>query len=328
MAQCVGAETPSHADPGLEILGLAPLGQAGPDELSSSFDQTNEELLGTTSAGVLLVKPHDVGKAACTAILLLTDRPAVGFSRLASAFYGSDDPLGGVDPTRPVHPDAEIGVNCHIGPGVVVAPGARIGDGCRIGPGALIGRGVALGSGCRVGAQVTLTHGLVGRDVAIGPGTRIGQSGFVVKGSMEDATRLAHLGRVVIGDRTEIGANCTIDRGAVGDTIIGPYCWMDNLVHVAHDVQMGRGCRIIAMAGIAGAATLGEGVVLGGQVGIGPDVTLGDGCRVMAKSMVFRSVPAGGEVGGIPAVAGRQFLRQAAIAARFARGGGGRKDGA
>jgi UDP-3-O-[3-hydroxymyristoyl] glucosamine N-acyltransferase len=191
----------------------------------------------------------------------------------------------------------------------------------------VIGAAVELGEDCRIGANVTLSHCLIGARVVLHPGVRIGQPGF---GFAPDAApdakgpvKIPQLGRVVIGDDVDIGANTTIDRGSGHDTVIGAGSMIDNLVQIGHNVVLGCGCVLAAQVGISGSTRLGDSVMAGGQAGFAGHLKIGSGARIAAKAGLMRDVEAGGTVGGIPAVPFALWMKQAAILQRLAK----KKDG-
>lgn len=220
----------------------------------------------------------------------------------------------------PVHPSARIGAGVTLSPGVVIGAHVEIGDGTRIGPNATIGRGVAIGRRCEIGAQVVLGFAYVGDDVAIQPGAVIGASGFGFSQGPRGHTKIPQLGRVILQDRVEIGANSTIDRAALGDTVIGEGTKIDNLVQIGHNTRVGRHCVIAGQVGISGSVTLGDFVALGGMAGIADHVTIGDRARLAGLTGVAHDLEGGRDYGGIPARPIRDWHRQTAYLSRIARG--------
>ncbi len=212
-----------------------------------------------------------------------------------------------------------IGSDVRIHPSAVIGPGAVIGDSVRIDPCAVVGPGVVIGQGTVIAAGAVIACAVIGEAVWIGSGCAIGGPGFGYSAGPDGAVRIPQLGRVILGDRVELGGNVAIDRGALGDTVVGAGTKMDNLVHIAHNVQIGRNCLIAGQVGIAGSSVIGDRVLFGGQAGIADHLTIGDDARIGAKAGVMRNVPAGETWGGYPAKLMRAWLKETAIAARAAR---------
>jgi UDP-3-O-[3-hydroxymyristoyl] glucosamine N-acyltransferase len=211
-----------------------------------------------------------------------------------------------------------LGEGCEVGPFVSIGARAEIGPRCRLGHGAAIGPGVVLGADCRIGAHVTISHALIGARVGILPGARIGQDGFGFASGAQGHVTVPQLGRVVIGDDVEIGANTCIDRGSVQDTVIGAGARLDNLVMIGHNVRVGRGAVIVAQVGISGSTEIEDFVVIAGQAGLTGHLRVGKGARIGAQAGVMGDVPAGQDWVGSPAMPAREFFRQVAALRRLA----------
>jgi UDP-3-O-[3-hydroxymyristoyl] glucosamine N-acyltransferase len=201
----------------------------------------------------------------------------------------------------------------------VVGARAEIGPRCRIAAAAVIGEGVVLGPDCRIGTHASLSHALLGARVAVYPGARIGQDGFGFAVTAEGYRSVPQLGRVVLEDDVEVGANTTIDRGSLHDTVIGAGSRLDNLVQIGHNVRVGRGCVIVAQVGISGSTILEDQVMIGGQAGLIGHLRIGRRARIGAQAGVMADVAAGVEVLGSPAMAVREFFRQVATLRHLAR---------
>ncbi len=213
-------------------------------------------------------------------------------------------------------PDPVIGAGAELHPTAVIGAGAEIGERCVLGANVVIGPGVKIGADCIIGAAASVHFSILGDRVRLLAGARLGEDGFGFVEGPDGVVRLPQLGRVIVGDDVEIGANTTIDRGALGDTVIGAGAKIDNLVHIGHNVQIGRNCFIAGQVGFAGSSRAGNGVMMGGQAGVADHVAIGDAARVAAQAGLVRDVPAGESWGGTPAMPQRVWLRAAAWLAR------------
>lgn len=304
----------TRGDPGDCVEAVATLECAGPKDLASCHNAAYVSALRVTKAGAVLVTPENVKDAPPGASVFVMPDPKKGLSLLLEKLYGDVKPPLGVHQTAMIASSARIGQNCSIGPGVVLQDAVEIGDYCVIEANSVIGRGVTIGHRCTIESHVSISHACIGNDVYVKSGARIGQKGFgffMGEGSERIAQR--QLGSVNIGDRVDIGANVTIDRGSLRDTVIESDVRIDNLVQIAHNVSIGRGSVIVAQAGIAGSASLGRGVILGGQSGVAGHLTVGDGAIILSKSGVIGHVKPGAILGGYPAIPRRLFFKSIAI---------------
>lgn len=243
----------------------------------------------------------------------VVDNPKLAFAMVADGLHFSLD-----DNVETGSQKLQTVAGAH--PTAIIAASAQMGEGVKIGPNAYIGEGVVLGAGVTIGPNVSVTHAIIGEGVVILAGARIGQAGF---GFASDAhgkiTRIPQLGRVFLGNGVEVGANTTIDRGALSDTRIGDDTKIDNLVQIGHNVVIGRNCIIAAQAGISGSCVIGDGVLVGGQVGFADHLQIGSGAQIAARAGLMRDVPSGEKWGGIPARPVRQWLREMAALEKLGR---------
>ncbi|MDE2239968.1 MAG: UDP-3-O-(3-hydroxymyristoyl)glucosamine N-acyltransferase, partial [Rhodospirillales bacterium] len=250
------------AQPERLLSGVAPLQSAGPDDVSFLDNRRYAGLLVETRAGAVILHPDFVEKLPAGCVALAVAEPYVGWAKVSALFHPFPLAKAGVHPSAVVDPTASVDPNAEIGPGAVIGAGAQIGAGSSIGPLAYVAPGVVVGKNCRIHAQVTLSHAILGDRVVIYPGARIGQDGFGFAISKTGFTPVPQLGRVLIGDGAEIGANSTIDRGSAQDTVIGPGVHIDNLVQIGHNVNIGAHSVVVAQAGISGSTQIGQGVMI------------------------------------------------------------------
>ncbi len=319
IAERIGARLSDGANPDQAVADVAPLQSAGPDDLSFLDNVAYVEAFAASRAGVCIVAAGHAARAPAGMALLISERPYRAYALAAQAFYPKAPPEPGIAPSATVDPSATLGPGCRVEPGAVIGPRAVLGARNLIGPNAVLGAGAVLGDDCTIGACASLSHCLVGSRVLIYPGVRIGQDGFGFAPDPSGHVKVPQLGRVVIHDDVEIGANSTVDRGSGPDTVIGAGSFIDNLVQIGHNVVLGRGCVIVAQVGISGSTKLGDFVVLGGQAGIVGHVTIGAGAKLAAQSGVIRDVPAGQAYGGYPAMPIREWHRQTAILSKLSK---------
>ncbi|PJB73616.1 MAG: UDP-3-O-(3-hydroxymyristoyl)glucosamine N-acyltransferase [Alphaproteobacteria bacterium CG_4_9_14_3_um_filter_47_13] len=322
LAKIAGAALFEGADSDRIIKDVAPLDKAGSTDISFLDNIRYKEQFIVTKAGACIVTKEMASFAPKGVSLLITSYPYKAYALIAQSFYPQYSFAGRAGATQisekaVIHDTAKIGKGCVIGSGVVIGANAEIGEGCCLDPNTVIGEGVLIGNHCTIGANVTISHSLIGHDVNIYPGCCIGQDGFGFAIDPAGHIKVPQLGRVIIGDHVEIGANTTIDRGAGPDTEIGSGTWIDNLVQIGHNVRIGKGCVIVAQVGISGSTVLEDYVVMGGQAGIAGHLHMGKGARIGAQSGVMRNVPAGSEVLGSPAMPIRQTMRQIAALNRL-----------
>ncbi|ANP44550.1 UDP-3-O-(3-hydroxymyristoyl)glucosamine N-acyltransferase [Candidatus Viadribacter manganicus] len=297
-----------------EIVGAAPADRAGPKDLC--YYEGKKGAVLESAPGACIIPAALAHLAPNAGALILNDRPRSLFARITPALIRprSFTSKAAVDPSARLEGDVRLGS------GVVIGANAEIGAGTEIGPNTVIGPGVCIGRRSKIGARVSISFALVGDEVNILSGAVIGEQGFGVAGDASGTVDVPHLGRVVIQDRVTIGANSCVDRGVFDDTVIGEGSRIDNLCHIAHNCQIGRGVLIAAFGGISGSTRVGDGVTLGGRVGVADHRNIGPGATLAGGAAVFQDVPAGEVWSGYPAKPLRKWLREAAWLSRRAAG--------
>ena len=308
IARLVGGTVRGNGE--TRVRSVAPLDRATADDLSFLAQQRYAALFERSAAGVVLVAPELANAPGDAACRIVVRAPHEAMLRVLPELYPE------APRERGVHPTAVIGRGARLGDGVAIGPYAVIGDDAQLGNDAVIANHVSIGAGAAVGAQswladgVTLYPGTVlGERVRVHAGARLGCDGFGYVPGERGHTKIPHVGRCVIGDDVEIGANSTIDRGSVDDTVVGAGTKIDNLVHIAHNVRIGRLCLIMAQVGVAGSVHMGDGCILAGQVGVSGHRTIGAGARLAAQAGAFGDIPAGETWSGYPARPHREMLR-------------------
>ena len=326
LADIGGAILSDDADSEKLIRDVAPLETADSHDLSFLDNAKYLKQFEKSRAGACIVRQRHAERAATGMTLLFADDPYKSYALVAQVFYPNPRPMGGISPDAHIDVSADVGSDCDIGAGAVIGASAVIGTQCRIGPNAVVGPGVEIGEETSIGAGSSLSHCLIGDRVTVHPGVRIGQDGFGFALDPAGYVKVPQLGRVVISDDVEIGANTTIDRGSGPDTVIGAGCWIDNLVQIGHNVTLGEGCIIVAQVGISGSTKLDARVMVGGQSGFAGHLTIGAGARIAAKCGVMHDVQPGATVGGIPAQPIRDWHRQTVMLGRMVREKGNQPD--
>ena len=317
IAEHVGAKLVHDDDGARSIEDVRPLKTAGQGHLTFFDNRRYAEQLKTTGAGACIVNGHDAARVPAGSAILTTATPYAAFAMALQLFYA--DALRSkaaaeraCEDGQLVHPTARIDATAVIEPGAIVGREAVIGSRTTVAAGAVVGYRVVLGSDCYVGAGATLTHAVVGNRSIIHAGARIGQDGFGFAMGAKGSLKVPQIGCVVIGDDVEIGANTTIDRGTLADTVIGDGTKIDNLVQIAHNVVIGRHCIIVAQIGIAGSAELGDYVVMGAKSGVLGHIKVGRGAQIAGMCHVKDDVAAGAKMGGTPARPFKEWAREVA----------------
>ena len=318
----------SAADDGRLFAGVAPLHLAGADDVAFMEGRRNLPALKSSKAGAVVIEPAFVAQAPPGCVVLEAAAPQAGFIRIAGLFHPARQPKPGIHPSAVIAADAIIGQDCEIGAFVFIGAGAEIGARCILENHVSIGAGCKLGAHGRIHAHANMEYCLAGDHVVLHPGARIGNEGFGFITTAEGKhVTMPQLGRVIIGDGAEIGAGSCIDRGAGGDTVIGPGARIDNLVQIGHNVTIGRGAVIVAQVGISGSANIGDYAVIAGQAGVAGHLSIGAKARVGAQAGVMNDVPAGTDVVGSPAWPAKETLRAFARLRRMAATKGNEKAG-
>lgn len=316
IAALTGAALGNPQSSGVSIRSIAAAASGGPEDLVFVEGRKNAGLLGSTRAGIALVSPELAETVPAGTVALVTKYPQLAFATVGRLLFPSAAIPGSVTGETGISAKAYVADTARLEEGVIVEAGAVIGAGVAIGsgtviaPNAVIGQNVQIGRNGFIGPNVTVQYALIGDRCVIHAGAQVGQDGFGFTPGPKGPERLPQIGRVIIQDNVEIGANTTVDRGALTDTIIGDGTKIDNLVQIAHNVKIGRGCVIAGHAGISGSCTLGDFVTLGGRVGLADHLTIGSGAQVAAASGVMDDIPAGERWAGAPAVPMRDFFRQ------------------
>ncbi len=301
------------------LAGVAPLERAGPGELAFLVSPRYRPYLAGTAAGAVLLSPAYRRESPGAATRIVVEDPARAMARILHALFPEAPPRWGVDPSARIGRGTRWTGRIAVGAGATLGRNVRLGDGCVVGDHAVLEDDVAVGSACRIEAHAVVHSGSVlGDRVLVRAGARVGGKGFGFTRIDGGHQPIPQVGRCVIGDDVEVGANTTVDRGSLDDTVIGPGTKIDNLVQVAHNVRVGARCVIMAQVGIAGSSVVEDDVALAGQAGLADHLRVGRGARVAAQSGVIGDIPPGATVSGYPARNHRAVLRQTAALARLA----------
>ncbi|MBI5971077.1 MAG: UDP-3-O-(3-hydroxymyristoyl)glucosamine N-acyltransferase [Deltaproteobacteria bacterium] len=299
------------------IADVAAIDSAGPGQITFLADRANAKLLKSTKASAVIVKGGEYADAAGMNLVLVKN-PQIAFAAMLEVFRPGYIPLPGVHPLASVHAGARLGQGVSIQAFAVVEEGASIGQGAALFPGVYVGKDAEIGADAVIYSNVSVREGCkVGDRVIIHCNSVIGSDGFGYAWEDGRYFKLPQRGIARVEDDVELGACVTVDRAALGETVIGRGSKIDNLVQIAHNVHVGENSIIVAQAGIAGSTRVGCRVQIGGQVGIVGHITIGDNVMIGAKSGVSADLPSGGVFSGIPAIPHGDWLRAQSIYAKL-----------
>ena len=297
---------------------FAPVHDAGPDALALLADRRYARDLRDCRGCALLVSEELCDLEGGPSDRVVVQDPHAALLVLVPLLYPEQEVDPGLHPAATVHDSASIPGSAAIGPNAVIAARVVLGEGVRVGANCVIERDASIGSGTVLFPNVTVYAGaVVGERVVVHAGTRIGVDGFGYVTEAGKHRKVPQVGGCVIEDDVEIGANCTIDRGSIGRTVIGTGSKLDNLVHIGHNVQIGARSILVAQVGVAGSTRTGEGVAMGGQAGLVGHLRIGAGARIGAQAGVIGDVAPGETVSGYPARDHRSYLKAMALLMRF-----------
>lgn len=313
-----GAELRTHDFSSRQITGLASLDTGIAGSLVFVEGKRNLAALGSLNAAAVLCSEDAARYVRDDVAVLISAKPQQDFAAIGRLLFPDavrPAPLTGetgISPAAHVDKSAVLEDGVIVEAGAVIGPDVVIGSGSVIAPNAVIGKSSRIGRESYIGPTSVVQNALIGNRVIVHSGVRIGQDGFGFVAGRFGAEKMPQLGHVIIQDDVEIGANTTVDRGALSDTIIGEGTKIDNLVQVAHNVRIGRSCLIAGLCGISGSVTLGDGVMLGGNVGLADHLTIGSGAAIAARAGVMNDIPAGQKWAGAPARPIKEFFREIA----------------
>lgn len=287
IAEHIGANV--HGEGSTEIVGLNTLQDAGPKELSFLSNTSYRDFLIDTKAGAVIVTADDLQGYEGNALVM--DNPYLGYAFASSLFDNAPASELGIHPSAVVANSASVANTATIGPNVVIGEDVTIGESSIIGAGTVVGDNSILGSHCRIAANVSIYHGIsIGDHVIVHSGAVLGADGFGFAHNQRHWVKIHQLGGVVIGNRVEIGACTTIDRGALGDTVIEDGVILDNHVQIAHNVHVGENTAMAGCSGISGSTVVGKNCIFAGQSGVVGHVTLCDGVQLTGGTIVTKSL--------------------------------------
>lgn len=307
-----------EGDGEMEIRSIVPLPEAGDADLAFLARRRYLRHLPQTAARAVLVSEELAGEAKALPARIVVEDPHEALALLLPHFHPLRAPPPGIHPTAVLGRGVALGQEVHLGPYVVLEEGVAVGDGTRIGAHSVVGAGCTLGSGCVIHPHVVLYPGTrLGDRVTLHSGVRLGSDGFGYVPGPDGVRKVPQVGGCRVEDDVEMGANSCVDRGSIGHTVVGEGTKLDNLVHLGHNVRVGRGVLMAAMAGVSGSTRIGDGAMLGGQAGLVGHIEIGEGARLGAQAGVIGDVPPGEAVSGYPARNNREYLRAMSLALKL-----------
>jgi UDP-3-O-[3-hydroxymyristoyl] glucosamine N-acyltransferase len=325
VAAMTGAALGDGVEATRRVTGIATLGEAGASDLSFFDNPRYAEAVSETGAACVVVAQKHLHLVPAGIPSMVAKNPHAAFATAGRALFPAalspvpTTAATGISAKADIDPSAQLEAGVIVEAFAVVGPDARIGQGTIVAAGAVIAAGCRIGRDCRIGAGVTISHALIGNRVILHPGVRIGQDGFGYAPGAAGLEKVVQIGRVIVQDDVEVGANTTVDRGAMRDTVIGEATKIDNQVQIAHNVRIGRHCVIVSQVGISGSVDIGDQVMIGGQTGVNGHVSIGDGAQIAAVSTVAGDVPAGARWGGTPAKPVREWFREMTLLTELAK---------
>jgi UDP-3-O-[3-hydroxymyristoyl] glucosamine N-acyltransferase len=314
-ARLSGAELATPQFAATMLTGMASMESARPGDLTFVSAKSLPESPAWLKAAAVICQKECAASLPAGIAVLVSTRPKDAFALIGGALFPTSLLPENFDhgtgrQSGFAAPDAYLEADVQVSAGAVIGAKASIGAGSVIGPSAVIGPGCKIGRNCFIGANVTVSNALIGNGVILHAGVRIGQDGFGFVPGKAGLEKMPHIGRVIIQDKVEIGANSCVDRGMLDDTVIGEGTKIDNLVQIGHNVRIGRNCVLAAQCGLSGSVMVGDNVRMGGGVGIADHVTVGDGAQIAAKSGLMHDIPPGEKWGGSPARPVKEWMRE------------------